>query len=400
LIPGNEAPRGFALEHKVASKHGDGGLFFMRTVARRFRSGLVAVFFLAFTLGAAAQSNPSAPGSTPPPATSSTPPEGSAPSAPGNQTAPGNGNAAPDATAQEPAGQEPTAQPPVSQEPATNDPGMFVFKKQVEEVVLHATVVDERRHLVPNLEKGAFSVSENGMPQVITSFRREDVPVAMGIVIDNSGSMRDKRDKVNQAVLNLIRASNPQDEIFVVNFSQNYYLDQEFTSDAGLLEKALHQVSMQGSTALYDAIVASAVHLNNNPRLDKKVLLVITDGQDNMSQQTLQEAARRLQQSNGPTLYAVGLMGGDLRDPGREALQRLADGSGGVAFFPQGLDEVDSITRTVAHDIRSQYTLAYKPHNQNVKPEFQSVKVEARAPGYSRLTVRTRSGYYGTQTAR
>src|SRR5260370_17805087 len=94
--------------------------------------------------------------------------------------------------------------------------------------------------------------------------------------------MRDKRDKGNQAVLKLIRASNPQDEIFVVNFSQNYYLDQDFTSDPGLLERALHQVSMQGSTALYDAMVASAVHLKNNPRLDKKVLLVITAGHDNI----------------------------------------------------------------------------------------------------------------------
>ena len=358
--------------------------------AQRFRSLVVAVFVLAFTPGASAQANPSAPGSTPPERSASNP-----------QTLPGNGNAAPpDATTQEPAGQEPAGQQNATQEPATNDPGMFVFKKQVEEVVLHATVVDERRHLVPYLERGAFSVFENGAPQAITSFRREDVPVAMGIVIDNSGSMRDKRDKVNQAVLNLIRASNPQDEIFVVNFSQNYYLDQDFTSDPGLLERALHQVSMQGSTALYDAIVASAVHLKNNPRLDKKVLLVITDGQDNMSQETLQEAARQLQQGNGPTLYAIGLMGGDLRDPGHEALQRLADGSGGVAFFPQSLDEVDSITRTVAHDIRSQYTLAYKPHNQNAKPEFQSVRVEARAPGYGRLTVRTRSGYYGAETAR
>jgi Mg-chelatase subunit ChlD len=210
------------------------------------------------SLGASAQADPSAPRSTPP--------EGSAPNA---ETLPGDGNAAPpDATTtQEPAGQEPAAQQNATQEPASNDPGMFVFKKQVEEVVLHATVVDERRHLVPDLDRGAFSVLENGTPQTITSLRREGVPVAMGIVIDNSGSMRDKRDKVNQAVLNLIRASNPQDEIFVVNFSQNYYLDQDFTSDPGLLERALHQVSMQGSTALYDAIVASAGHLKNNPRL-------------------------------------------------------------------------------------------------------------------------------------
>jgi VWFA-related protein len=271
---------------------------------------------------------------------------------------------------------------------------MFVFKKQVEEVVLHATVLDDQRHLVPNLDRSAFSVLEEGVPQTITSFRREDVPVAMGIVIDNSGSMRDKRAAVNQAVVNLIRASNPQDESFVVNFSQNYYLDQDFTSDVNLLQASLRQVSTRGSTALYDAIVASAVHLQNNPRLDKKILLVITDGQDNMSQQTLQEATRRLQQVNGPTLFAIGLSGNGLQPAGRQALQSLADGTGGVAYFPDSLDQVNNITREIAHDIRSQYIIAFKPHKQGAKPAYQSIRVEAHAPGYGHLTVRTRTGYY------
>jgi Ca-activated chloride channel homolog len=271
---------------------------------------------------------------------------------------------------------------------------MFVFKKLVQEVVLHATVVDEQGHLITGLDKSAFSISENGTPQAITSFRREDIPVEIGIVVDNSGSMRDKRGQVNQAVLNLIRASNSEDQVFVVNFGQNPYLDQDFTSDVNLLQAALHQVSAKGSTALYDAIVASAVHLENNPRLSKKVLLVITDGQDNMSRATLQEASRRLQQANGPTIYAIGLLGSGLRGEGRDALQHLASSTGGVAYFPDSLDQVDNITRTVARDIRSQYILAFKPRNQNAKPEYQSLRVEARAPGYGKLTVRTRSGYY------
>jgi VWFA-related protein len=276
---------------------------------------------------------------------------------------------------------------------------MFVFKKQVEEVVLHATVVDSNQHLVTGLDRTSFTVFEDGKPQTITSFRREDVPVAIGIVVDNSGSMRDKRTQVNQAVLNLIRASNPKDEIFVVNFSQNYYLDQDFTSDTNLLQTALHQVSSAGSTALYDAIVASAVHLKNNPHLDKKVLLVITDGQDNMSQETLQEASRKLKQANGPTIYAVGLLGSGLQRKGREALQDLAEGTGGVAYFPESVDQVDSITRTVAHDIRSQYMIAYKPRNQNARPGYQSLRIEANAAGYGKLTVRTRTGYYPPELA-
>jgi Ca-activated chloride channel homolog len=290
-------------------------------------------------------------------------------------------------------GQQPAAQP------GSNDDSMFVFKKQVEEVVLHATVVDNNQHLVTGLDRAAFTVFEDGKPQTITSFRREDVPVAIGVVVDNSGSMRDKRTQVNQAVLNLIGVSNPKDEIFVVNFSQNYYLDQDFTSDANLLQTALHQASSAGSTALYDAVVASAVHLKNNPHLEKKVLLVITDGQDNMSQETLEEASRRLKQANGPTIYAVGLLGSGLQRKGREALQDLAEGTGGVAYFPDSLDQVDNITRTVAHDIRSQYMIAYKPRNQNARPGYQSVRIEANAPGYGKLTVRTRTGYYPPESA-
>jgi VWFA-related protein len=285
------------------------------------------------------------------------------------------------------------AEPGSSEPSASDQAGMFVFKKEVEEVILHATVIDEQRRPVPSLDRNDFTVFENGISQPITSFRRQDVPVAMGIVIDNSGSMRDKREDVNRAVLNLIRASNPNDEIFVVNFSKNYYLDQDYTSDVNLLQTALHQVSATGSTALYDAIVASAVHLNNNPRLDKKVLLVITDGQDNMSQETMQEAMRRLQQTNGPTLYTIGLTGGGLHQQGREALQRLAQGTGGVAYFPGSIEEVGDITRTVAHDIRSQYLIAYKPQNQKNKPDDQSVRVEAHAAGYGKLTVQTRSGH-------
>jgi len=274
-----------------------------------------------------------------------------------------------------------------------NDAGTFVFKKQVQEIILHATVLDEQRRLVPGLDKSAFSIFQNGAPQTITSFRSEDVPVAMGIVVDNSGSMRDKRDKVSQAVMNLIRASNPQDEIFIVNFSENYYLDQDFTSDIGLLQASLHQLSMKGSTALYDAIVASAVHLKNNPHLDKRVLLVITDGQDNMSQATLQDAARCLQQVDGPTLYTIALTGHGLPEQGRQVLQDLADRTGGVAYFPDTLDQVNGIASEIARDVRNQYVVVYKPKDQSARPSYQAIRVEARAPGYGHLTVRTRSGY-------
>jgi VWFA-related protein len=287
-----------------------------------------------------------------------------------------------------------TQEPPDGQKPADNQSEVFVFKTQVREVILHATVVDEQRRLVTNLDRPAFTAFENGVPQATTSFHREDVPVALGIVVDNSGSMRENRDKVNQAVLNLIRAGNPQDQTFVVNFSGDSYLDQDFTSDVDLLQQALQKISTRGSTALYDAIVASAVHLKNNSRVERKVLLVITDGRDNASQETLKEAMRRLQQENGPTLYAIGLLGDELQKSDTGALQSLAEVTGGVAFFPKRLDEVDDITRTVARDIHSQYTIGYKPTNHSKDGGYRAIEVRAQSSGRRKLTVRTRRGYY------
>ena len=316
--------------------------------------------------------------------------------------------APPPVTVEQPTPPEPQ-QPPSGQEPAgpaitpiPNDDSRFVFRKQVQEVVVHATVVDETGRLVTNLERNAFSILQNGQPEAITSFRKEDVPVAIGIVVDNSGSMRDKRAKVNEAVLNLIRASNPQDEVFVVNFGQTPYLDQDFTSDVKLLQTALDQTSSRGSTALYDAVVASDLHLRNNPRLEKKVLLVITDGEDNMSRETLQDAMHKLQSNKGATLYAIGLSEeGNLgmTRSARQSLEELASSTGGVAFFPESLAEVDSITRTIAHDIRSQYTLAYNPGG-TLGRGYQTIRVAARGPAHTRLTVRTRSGYYPGETMR
>jgi Ca-activated chloride channel family protein len=283
------------------------------------------------------------------------------------------------------------------QEPAREEGGVYVFKKQVEEVVLHATVIDEKHRLVTGLTKNDFQVFEDGAPQQITSFRREDIPVSLGIVIDNSGSMRDKRPKVNQAAINLVRASNPHDEVFIVNFNDEYYLDQDFTSQVPQLKEALDRIESRGGTALYDAVVASADHLKKNARLDKRVLLVVTDGEDNASRESLEQAIRRLQAENGPTVYTIGILGEERQRRARRALSEMAEQTGGVSFFPKDLGEVDSITQAVAHDIRNQYTIGYKPVRSQSQGGYRTVKVEARAPGYKHLMVRTRSGYYAGQ---
>ena len=273
--------------------------------------------------------------------------------------------------------------------------GVFVFKKDVDEVLLHASVIDDKQHIVTNLDRSAFTVFEDGKQQNIISFHHEDIPVAMGIVIDNSGSMREKRNKVNQAALNLVRSSNPQDEVFVVNFNDEYYLDQVFTNDLLKLKEALEKIDARGGTALFDAVVASAEHLKKEARLEKKVLFVVTDGEDNASNETLEQAVKQLQEENGPQVYAIGILG-DEEHPKRakRALEIIAQRTGGIAFFPKTLDEVDEISRTVAHDIRTQYTIGYKPTTPRGAGGFRTVKVEAKAKGHSKMTVRTKSGYY------
>jgi Ca-activated chloride channel homolog len=284
------------------------------------------------------------------------------------------------------------------QEPSKEN-GTFVIRKDVDEVLLHATVVDERQHIVTDLDRTAFTILEDGKPQNILSFRHEDIPVAIGIVIDNSGSMREKRAKVNQAALNLVRSSNPQDEVFVVNFNDEYYLDQDFTNDLLKLKEALEKIDAKGGTALRDAVVASAEHLKKDARLERKVLFVVTDGEDNASRSSLEDAVKQLQEENGPSVYAIGILG-DEEHPKRakRALEIIAQRTGGIAFFPKTLDEVDEISRQVAHDIRNQYTIGYRPTNPRSAGGFRQIRVEAKSKDHKKLMVRTKSGYYaGTQ---
>ncbi len=295
----------------------------------------------------------------------------------------------------------PNVSPNSAQNPDSSDNGVFVFRKDVEEVVLHATVIDDKQRIVTSLDKGDFSVFEDGHPQTITSFRHEDIPVAMGIVVDNSGSMREKRQKVNAAALNLVRSSNPNDEVFIVNFNDEYYLDQDFTSNINKLKEGLEKIEARGGTALYDAVVASADHLKKEAKLEKKVILVVTDGDDNESAETLEQAVRRLQAENGPTVYAIGILEKEEHPKrAKRALQLMSQSTGGIAFFPQTLDEVDAISRSVAHDIRNQYTIGYKPTTPKTQGGYRQVKVDARSRSYGKLTVRTKSGYYaGTAPA-
>jgi Ca-activated chloride channel homolog len=312
----------------------------------------------------------------------------------GNQPA----NSAP--ASNQPAGNQPAAgsgnPPDQGQAPVGEDNGGFVFRAEAREVTLHATVVDDRNHPITNLDKADFTVFENNQPQKISHFHQEDFPVAVGIVIDNSGSMREKRDAVNKAAIDLVKASNPDDQVFVVNFNDEYYLDQEFTSDIKKLQTALEHVEARGGTALYDAIVASADYLTHSP-LQRKAIFVVTDGEDDASQESLEQATHHLEQENGPVVYAIGLLGEEKSRKAKRALELIADRTGGESFFPPTLDQVDEISKSIARDIRNQYTITYAPTTPKTVQGYRTIHVDAHAKAYKKLTVRTRSGYYPGQ---
>jgi Ca-activated chloride channel family protein len=288
------------------------------------------------------------------------------------------------------------AQGAKTQGPSANAEGIYVFQAEAREVILHATVTDDRNRLITTLNKPDFTIFENDQPQTVQLFRREDFPVAMGILLDNSGSMREKREEVNKAALNLVRSSNKEDQVFIVNFSDEPILDQDFTADIRKLQAALEHVEARGGTALYDAIVAAADHLNTS-KLQRKVLFVVTDGDDDASQQSLEEAVRRVQQENGPVIYAIGILGDEKTRRAKRALETFSARTGGIAYFPPTVTDVDEISSSVARDIRNQYTISYIPTTPKSVGGYRTIRVEAHARPFKRLTVRTRSGYYPGQ---
>jgi Ca-activated chloride channel family protein len=220
------------------------------------------------------------------------------------------------------------------------DNGKYTLQRNVDEVVLNATVLDDKQHMVTTLAKDDFKVSEDGVQQTITSFQHQDIPISLGILVDNSGSMRTKRTAVNTAALDLVHYSNPDDESFVVNFSDEAYIDQDFTANVNKLRDGLSHIDSKGGTALYDAIMASADYLTKNAKRPKQVLLVITDGEDNASSTTLEETVRRIQDLQGPIVYSIGLLyddtgGGREAHRAKRALEMLSNETGGISFFPR-----------------------------------------------------------------
>lgn len=275
--------------------------------------------------------------------------------------------------------------------------GVYTLHEDVDEVLLDCTVIDEKGHPILDLNRNDFQVWEDGTPQQVNSFLHQDLPVSMGILIDNSGSMRDKRTAVNAAAMRLLQESNTKDAAFVVNFNEKAYLDQGFTVDRVALNRGLSHFDSRGATALYDAVAASADELAHHAKNRKEVLLIITDGSDNASRLALQDAIRRVQGLGGPVVYTIGLLyDADKREyqKAHDDLEALSTETGGIAYFPKTIDQVDEIASDVARDIRNQYTVGYHSSRPASQGGYRTVHVEARAPGHKQLIVRTRRGYY------
>jgi len=281
----------------------------------------------------------------------------------------------------------------------TKEGGKFTLREDAFEVRLDATVLDGSGRSVQTLDKDAFHVYEDGVPQTIASFRHEDLPVSLGLLIDSSGSMYDKRVAVDKASVDFVKLSNPEDEEFLVDFSFDPYIDQDFTNSIEKLQQGLSYIKSSGGTALYDALVASADYLTKNAKHPKQVLLVVTDGEDNASSATLEQAIRRIQDLDGPVIYCVGLLFGDDTDKresrhARRVLETLAEQTGGAAYFPKSVNQVDEIAAEVAQDIRTQYTISYHSTKSPTLGGYREIHVEAKSKSFGRLSVRTRTGYY------
>jgi VWFA-related protein len=283
-----------------------------------------------------------------------------------------------------------------------NDTGTL-FHIDTRLVVCHTTVMDRAGHLVDHLAKDAFSVFENNVRQEIKVFKHEDVPVSMGLVIDSSGSMRNsnKRAGVEASAMELIKDSNPDDEVFVIHFNDETYFDnpggKDFLTKPEEMREALGRTEPAGGTAMRDA-VQLAIGWLKKAHKEKKVLVVVTDGMDNASSEvnSLENVVRSARQ-NEVIIYSVGLLTEEDRKEAASAkhqLNELSEATGGEAFYPKEVSEVEPIAHRVARDLRSQYTIEYTPSNSAMDGTFRKIRVAVKGPGSP--TARTRTGYYAT----
>jgi VWFA-related protein len=276
----------------------------------------------------------------------------------------------------------------------------FVVSSDVEVVLLDVSVKDSRGGFASGLEKEHFRVLEDGKEQTISIYAAQDTPVTVGLVVDHSGSVRTKRPEVITAALTFAGKSNPQDEIFLVNFNDRVWLGlpdgTPFTDNVSLLRTSLIQGAMQGRTSIFDALKKAIDHTHLGRR-DKKTLVVISDGGDNSSDATEDEIIRMAEESL-VTIYTVGIFGPHEKESNRGFLKKLASITGGESFMPDQISELVGVCEKIAHDIRNRYTIGYVPSNRSFDGKVRRIKVLASASGRGKLSVRTRTHYVAARS--
>jgi len=285
----------------------------------------------------------------------------------------------------------------------------FKIGVNVDLVVVHTTVVDKNGQFVSGLKKESFKLYEDGAVQGIVSFSQEDVPVSLGIVIDTSGSMRNKFDNVTKAALAFIRASNPDDEVFLIGFNDEVELLEDYTNDIELIADDLNNTVVTGGTALWDAIYLSVQKAQSGSKA-KKALVVISDGEDRDSYYKLDEMVAKVQESD-VQVYSIGFLN-EVADKGlfghwtktepekaHDALQRISDETGGKAFFPKDIKEIHNIVSQIAYELRNQYSISYTSTNTARDGTWRRLKVTLDSPAGSGWRLRYRNGYFAAKPA-
>jgi len=273
----------------------------------------------------------------------------------------------------------------------------FKLNVNVDLTEVHVNVTDEKDHPIGNLKKDNFRIFEDRMEQKITVFKHEDLPISLGLVIDNSRSMEPRKERLDAAALSFVRKSNPDDETFIVHFDDTARMDRDFTDSIPLLEETLAGVKPYGQTAIYDALILALEHMQSAKQM-KKAILLFTDGIDNSSKHTLSEAIEAAKRA-GVSVYPVGLLSQSGGQKAEDALIHIAEAGGGRAYFPATVDEARLVMERVARDLREQYTLGYFPSNPSHNGGWRSVRIEvvppAGSPASTKLNANYRHGYYG-----
>ena len=271
-------------------------------------------------------------------------------------------------------------------------PGISV---STELVLLPVSVTDQDGNFVPGLTRQDFQVYEDKQLQEIAFFQEQDMPVTVGLIVDHSSSMAGKLEDVAAAVSAFAHSSNPRDEMFVVDFGDSVSVEllggKPFTNDPSELEKAVAMVSANGQTALYDAVAEGFVHLELG-QWEKKALIIVSDGGDNVSRRKYSQILA-MARGSGAVIYAIGLVGLRVEEENPKVLKRLCKDTGGVAFFPPKGESIIKVSEQIARDLREQYTLGYMPDESRGTDSYRTIDVKVAAPGQEKINVRTRRGY-------